>query len=51
MESRPMKTLFNFFLMTFFIGTVQAAKLEDVSVLDLKYQKESFEVKLLIKDA
>ncbi len=33
------------------MGETQAAKLDDVTILDLKYVKESFEVKLQTKDA
>lgn len=46
-----MKAVIGFLLLTLVIGTTHAAKLEDVTILDLKYEKKSFEVKLQVKDA
>ena len=46
-----MKTIILLTLFTLAIGTAHADKVEDVSVQDLKYGKNSFEVKLQIKGA
>lgn len=46
-----MKTIITFFIFSFVVGSAFADEIKGVSVLDLKYIKGSFEVKLQIKDA
>lgn len=46
-----MKTLIKIILCSLAIGSAHAAKLEDVTLLHLKAGKESFELKLQVKDA
>lgn len=46
-----MKTLFAIMIFTLAIGSAQAAKLDDVTILHLKSGKDSFELKLQVKDA
>ena len=45
-----MKTLTTIIFLSLTIGSAFAAKVEDVKVLDVKYKKDSFEVKMQTKD-
>ena len=45
-----MKTLTTIILLSLAIGTAHAAKVEDVKVLDVRYKKDNFVVKLQTKD-
>lgn len=45
-----MKTLTTIIFLSLAIGSAHAAKVEDVSVLDVQYKKDNFVVKLQTKD-
>jgi len=45
-----MKTVKTILFLSLAIGSAQAAKIEDVKVLDVKYEKDSFEIKMQTKD-